>query len=82
MHRHTAIPRVAGWLAHWVESCKDPDTKIWRPRQVYDGESKRGYVPMEMRDQTASTKVEVRSTPRVCTQPATGHRVDGGAGLC
>ncbi|RKP10382.1 citrate synthase-like protein [Thamnocephalis sphaerospora] len=58
-----AIPRVAGWLAHWVEACKDPDTKIWRPRQVYEGEGKRGYVPIEHRNQAADAGF-VQSTPR------------------
>ncbi|CAH1771214.1 10362_t:CDS:2, partial [Entrophospora sp. SA101] len=32
-----AIPRVAGWLAHWKELLEDKETKIWRPRQVYVG---------------------------------------------
>ena len=30
-----AIPRVAGYLAHWRESLSDPDTKIIRPQQDY-----------------------------------------------
>lgn len=29
-----AIPRMAGYLAHWRESLDDPDTKIMRPAQV------------------------------------------------
>ena len=29
-----AVPRVAGWLAHWVELLDDPETRIYRPRQV------------------------------------------------
>lgn len=29
-----AIPRMAGYLAHWRESLDDPDTKIIRPQQV------------------------------------------------
>ena len=29
-----AIPRAVGWLAHWNEQLDDPDTKIYRPRQV------------------------------------------------
>jgi citrate synthase len=28
------IPRVAGYLAHLVESLDDPEYKIFRPRQV------------------------------------------------
>ncbi|KAJ1562634.1 hypothetical protein HK096_006583, partial [Nowakowskiella sp. JEL0078] len=45
-----AIPRVSGWLAHWVESIQDPEQKIARPRQVYVGEGKRTYVPLEHRE--------------------------------
>ncbi|CAG8708415.1 3606_t:CDS:10, partial [Acaulospora morrowiae] len=45
-----AIPRVAGWLAHWKESLENKDAKIWRPRQVYDGPGVRSYVPMELRE--------------------------------
>ena len=32
-----AIPRTAGWLAHWVELLGDKDQKISRPRQLYIG---------------------------------------------
>ena len=32
-----AIPRTAGWLAHWQELLADKDQKISRPRQWYDG---------------------------------------------
>ncbi len=32
-----AIPRMAGWMAHWNEMLEDPSTKIARPRQVYEG---------------------------------------------
>jgi citrate synthase len=40
-----AIPRVSGWLAHWVELLEQ-DQKIARPRQLYVGEGERDYVPM------------------------------------
>ncbi len=30
-----AIPRIAGYLAHWRETIGDPDTKIVRPQQDY-----------------------------------------------
>ena len=43
------IPRAAGWLAHWVEQLDDPGVKIWRPRQIYTGYSRRDYVPIEHR---------------------------------
>ena len=43
-----AIPRTAGWLAHWVELLEQ-DQKIVRPRQLYTGVDKRDYVPMGSR---------------------------------
>eukprot|EP01133_Synstelium_polycarpum_P017373 gene17373-20727_t len=43
------IPRAVGWLAHWIEHHEDPETKIYRPRQVYKGEWFRNYVPIEGR---------------------------------
>jgi citrate synthase len=27
-----AVPRFAGWLAHWNEFAQDPDNRIVRPR--------------------------------------------------
>lgn len=44
-----AIPRVVGWLAHWREQLLSDDNKIWRPRQVYIGPSRRDYVPLSKR---------------------------------
>jgi citrate synthase len=44
-----AIPRTAGWLAQWEEMLCDPETKIVRPRQVYDGAAVRDYVAMDAR---------------------------------
>ena len=41
-----AIPRTAGWLAHWQELL-DQDTKIARPRQLYIGADERDYVPID-----------------------------------
>ncbi len=43
-----AIPRTSGWLAHWVELL-DQDSKIARPRQLYDGQPTRDYVPLSDR---------------------------------
>jgi citrate synthase len=43
-----AIPRTAGWLAHWVELLEQ-DQKIARPRQLYIGSEVRDYVAMEKR---------------------------------
>jgi citrate synthase len=43
-----AIPRTAGWLAHWTELL-DQDQKIYRPRQLYVGADERPYVPIDER---------------------------------
>jgi len=32
-----AIPRMSGWLAQWKELLLDPEQKIARPRQIYEG---------------------------------------------
>jgi citrate synthase len=44
-----AIPRTAGWLAHWQELLNDPDQKISRPRQWYTGPDERQYVKIDNR---------------------------------
>ncbi len=41
-----AMGRLPGWIAQWVESHKDPDFKIGRPRQIYTGPELRSYVPL------------------------------------
>jgi citrate synthase len=43
-----AIPRTSGWLAHWKELL-DRDSRIARPRQLYDGAIVRDYVPIDRR---------------------------------
>lgn len=42
-----AIARVAGWLAHWHEQLVG--NRIFRPEQIYSGESNVEYVPLEDR---------------------------------
>jgi len=44
-----AIPRTAGWLAHWQEMMGDPDQRIARPRQVYIGYDQRPYAEISSR---------------------------------
>jgi citrate synthase len=44
-----AIPRTAGWIAHWEEMLLDPEQKIARPRQIYTGSARRDYVPLDRR---------------------------------
>lgn len=43
------IPRVAGWIAHWVEFLKDTENNIYRPRQNYVGHPKREFVEVANR---------------------------------
>jgi len=38
-----ALGRLPGWIAQWREMIEDPQTKIGRPRQVYNGEILRNY---------------------------------------
>jgi citrate synthase len=43
-----AIPRAAGWLAHWEEMLEG-SPKIARPRQLYVGEEPREYLTIDQR---------------------------------
>jgi citrate synthase len=44
-----AIGRLPGWIAQWKEQKDEPAGKIWRPRQVYTGNTLNHYVPMKKR---------------------------------
>jgi citrate synthase len=44
-----AIPRTSGWIAQWNEMLADPEQKIARPRQVYQGPAQRSFAPIEQR---------------------------------
>jgi citrate synthase len=44
-----AIGRLPGWIAQWLESRNDPDTRIARPRQIYTGARQRPYAPLDRR---------------------------------
>jgi citrate synthase len=44
-----AIPRTSGWIAQWNEMLADPEQKIARPRQVYQGPAQRSFLPIEQR---------------------------------
>jgi citrate synthase len=44
-----AIARTVGWVAQWNEMIEDPGQKIGRPRQLYTGHERRGYVPLHRR---------------------------------
>jgi citrate synthase len=42
-----AIARTVGWVAQWNEMIEDP--KIGRPRQLYTGETRRSFIPLDKR---------------------------------
>jgi citrate synthase len=44
-----AMGRLPGWISQWLEHHDDPDSKIFRPRQVYQGAPAREYVPIDKR---------------------------------
>jgi len=44
-----AIGRMPGWIAHWNEQNQDSAKRIARPRQIYTGEGRLDYVPMDDR---------------------------------
>jgi citrate synthase len=44
-----AMSRTVGWISHWNEMIQDPESRIGRPRQLYDGALPRDYVPLKNR---------------------------------
>ena len=44
-----ALSRTVGWIAQWKEMIADPQKKIGRPRQLYQGAPARDYTPLESR---------------------------------
>ncbi|OLS28736.1 MAG: Citrate synthase 1 [Candidatus Heimdallarchaeota archaeon LC_2] len=44
-----AMGRLPGWIAHFIESRRDPEFRIHRPRQIYIGETERKFVPVDQR---------------------------------
>jgi citrate synthase len=44
-----ALARTAGWIAQWSEMNGDPEHKIGRPRQLYTGQTRRDFVPIQKR---------------------------------
>ncbi len=44
-----AVARTVGWISQWKEMIGDPQKKIGRPRQLYNGAPKRDYAPLESR---------------------------------
>ncbi len=54
-----ALGRLPGWIAQWKEMRQDPDKKICRPRQIYEGEKQRSWVPIAQRSSTPAELVSV-----------------------
>jgi len=44
-----SLARTVGWIAQWSEMISDPELKIGRPRQLYNGAVKRDVVPLAKR---------------------------------
>jgi citrate synthase len=44
-----AIGRTPGWIANWKEIHDNSQSRIYRPRQIYTGNTRTGYVPRAQR---------------------------------
>ena len=44
-----ALARTVGWIAQWHEMIADPQQKIGRPRQLYQGKTSRDYIDLDKR---------------------------------
>ncbi len=44
-----AMGRLPGWIAQWREMMHDPQARIGRPRQLYVGQPRRSFVPLDQR---------------------------------
>ncbi|WP_108484363.1 citrate synthase [Oceaniglobus ichthyenteri] len=44
-----ALARTVGWISQWKEQISDPQLKIGRPRQLYQGMTERDYIDVENR---------------------------------
>ncbi len=44
-----ALARTAGWISHWDEMMSEGHARIYRPRQLYTGNTERNYLPLAQR---------------------------------
>jgi len=44
-----SLARTVGWIAQWEEMITDPEYKIGRPRQLFNGHSSRTLAPLSQR---------------------------------
>jgi hypothetical protein len=63
-------------MAHWVESLDDPEYKIFRPRQIYIGETDLKYSDNSKRD-SVDKKVNLQSET-ITSNPTAAKRVQSG----
>jgi citrate synthase len=53
-----AVARTVGWVTHWNEMIADPETRIFRPRQLYAGPVERPLVPIAERSSYATASFD------------------------
>ena len=60
-----AVPRVAGWLAHWREGLQSrgEESKIYRPRALYVGHARRSIPDGYKEEQRGKDSVDTLSHP-------------------
>ncbi len=44
-----ALARTVGWVSQWTEMISEPNQKIGRPRQMYNGHKQREFVELDKR---------------------------------
>jgi len=44
-----AIGRMPGWIANYKEIMEEPKSRIYRPRQIYNGRTQNRYIPLDER---------------------------------
>ena len=44
-----ALGRLPGWISQWKEVRYADSARIYRPRQIYTGATKRKIIPIDMR---------------------------------
>ena len=52
-----ALGRLPGWIAQWMEMREDPQGRIARPRQIYNGSTQRTFLALEDRAKTQLEKI-------------------------
>ncbi len=62
-----AMGRMPGWIANWKE-VYDSGSALYRPRQIYVGQSQREYVPMDERGTSDCLAPTTSRGGRLCCQ--------------